>query len=115
VLGKAGLEQFTDACARDGAVMEMRRRITVVRDPAIPVIAAEVALTTTDGKTHHLSTRAARGGAANPMSDRELEDKLRAAAAGWQPGYDPAPLIAAIWALDRSEDASRLLALTVPR
>ena len=49
------------------------------------------------------------------MSDRELEDKLRAATAAWQPGYDPAPLIAAIWALDRSDDASRLLALTEPR
>jgi 2-methylcitrate dehydratase PrpD len=115
VLGKAGLEQFTDACARDGAVMEMRRRITVVRDPAIPVIAAEVALTTTDGKTHHLSTRAARGGAANPMSDRELEDKLRAAAEIWRPGHDATPLIEAIWTLDRSADAARLLALTLPR
>jgi hypothetical protein len=49
------------------------------------------------------------------MSDRELEGKLRVAAATWQPGYDPAPLIAAIWALDRSDDAARLLALTVPR
>jgi 2-methylcitrate dehydratase PrpD len=110
VLGKAGLEQFTDACARDGAVMEMRRRITVARDPAIPVIAAEVALTTTDGNTHHLSRRAA-----NPMSDRALEDKLRAAAEIWRPGHDATPLIEAIWALDRSADAARLLALTLPR
>jgi 2-methylcitrate dehydratase PrpD len=109
VLGKAGLEQFTDACARDGAVIEMRRRITVVRDPAIPVSAAEVALTTTDGKTHRLSTRTV-----NPMSDRALEDKLRAAAEIWRPGHDATPLIDAIWALDRSADASRLLALTLP-
>ena len=110
VLGKAGLAQFTDACARDAAVIETRRRITVERDPAIPVTAAEVALTTTDGKTHHLSTRAA-----NPMTDRALEDKLRAAAEIWRPGHDATPLIEAVWALDRSADAARLLALTVPR
>jgi len=110
VHGKAGLAQFTDACARDGTVIEMRRRIAVVRDPAIPVTAAEVELTTTDGKTHHLSTRAA-----NPMSDHALEDKLRAAAEIWRPGYDAAPLIEAIWALDRSPDAARLLAMTLPR
>jgi 2-methylcitrate dehydratase PrpD len=110
VHGKAGLAQFTDACARDGAVLEMRRRIVVERDPAIPVSAAEVALTTTDVKTHRLSTRAV-----NPMSDRTLEDKLRAAADTWRPGHDVTPLIEAIWTLDHSADAARLLALTLPR
>ena len=113
VKSKAGLDEFTDDCARDPAVIEMRRRIAVVRDPAIRTIAAEVELTTKDGNTHRLSTPAARGSAANPMSDRDLEDKLRAAADAWQPGYDAAPLIAAIWDLDRDADASRLLALTV--
>jgi hypothetical protein len=49
------------------------------------------------------------------MSDGDLEDKLRTIAASWQSGYDVTPLIEAIWALDRSEDASRLLALTTPR
>jgi 2-methylcitrate dehydratase PrpD len=115
VFGAAGPDQFTDACARDPAVIDMRRRIAVLRDPTIATIAAEVELGTADGETHRLSTPAARGGPANPLSDRALEDKLRAAAATWQPSYDAAPLIAAIWALDRSDDASRLLALTVPR
>lgn len=115
VLGRAGLDQFTDECARDPAVIEMRRRIEVVRDGAIPTIAAEVELTTQDGTTHRLSIPAARGSPSNPMSDRDLEDKLRTIAGSWQPGYDAAPLIEAIWMLDRSEDASRLLALTVPR
>jgi 2-methylcitrate dehydratase PrpD len=115
VLGKAGLDQFTDGCARDPAVVEMRRRVEVVRDGAIPTIAAEVELCTTDGRTHRLSTPAARGSPTNPMSDRDVEEKLRSAADGWQSGTDVAPLIAAIWALDRSEDAASVLALTVPR
>jgi 2-methylcitrate dehydratase PrpD len=114
-LGKAGLDQFTDDCARDPAVVEMRRRIEVVRDGVVATIAAQIELTTQDGTTHRLSTPAARGSPANPMTDGDLEDKLRTIAASWQPGYDAAPLIDAIWALDRSEDASRLLALTVPR
>jgi 2-methylcitrate dehydratase PrpD len=113
--GQAGPDQFTDECARDPAVIAMRRRIAVIRDPAIATIAAEVELVTADGETHHLSTPAARGGPGNPMSDRELEDKLGTAAAAWQPDHDPAPLIDAIWTLDRSDDAAKLLALTVPR
>ena len=48
-LGKAGLDQFTDDCARDPAVVEMRRRIEVVRDSAVATIAAQVELTTQDG------------------------------------------------------------------
>ena len=115
VLGQAGLAQFTDACARDPAVVAMRRRIAVVRDPAIATIAAQVELCTADGRTHRLSTPAARGSPANPMSDRDVEEKLRTVVGSWQPGYDVAPLIAAIWALDRSDDAARVLALTVPR
>ena len=114
VLGQAGLAQFTDACARDPAVVAMRRRIAVVRDPAIATIAAQVELCTADGRTHRLSTPAARGSPANPMSDRDVEEKLRTVVGSWQPGYDVAPLIAAIWALDRSDDAARVLALTVP-
>ena len=114
VLGQAGLAQFTDACARDPAVVAMRRRIAVVRDPAIATIAAQVELCTADGRTHRLSTPAARGSPANPMSDGDVEEKLRTVVGSWQPGYDVAPLIAAIWALDRSDDAARVLALTVP-
>ena len=115
VHGEAGLDQFTDTCARDPAVIELRRKVEVVRDPAIATSAAEVELWTRDGTKHRLSTQAARGSPANPMSDREIEDKLRAIAAGWRPGHDVAPLIDAVWTLDRSEDAARLLALTVPR
>ena len=78
--------------------------IEVVRDSAVATIAAQVELTTQDGTTHRLFTPAARGSPANPMTDGDLEDKLRTIAASWQPGYDAAPLIDAIWALDRSED-----------
>jgi hypothetical protein len=71
-------------------------------------------LWTTDGKRHSLSTLAARGSPSNPMSDRDIEDKLRTVADGWRPGHDVGPLIEAVWTLERSDDVSTLLALTVP-
>jgi hypothetical protein len=49
------------------------------------------------------------------MSDREIEDKLRTIAAAWRPGHDVAPLIDGVWELERSNDVSGLLALTVPQ
>jgi 2-methylcitrate dehydratase PrpD len=115
VTGKAGLDQFTDACARDPKVLALRSKVEVMRDSAFSTIAAAVEITTADGKTHKLLQSAARGSDVNPMSDKDLEAKLRTAAAGWDPRHDVAPLIDAIWALDRSTDVSRLASLVVPR
>jgi 2-methylcitrate dehydratase PrpD len=71
--GKAGLEQFTDACVNDLAVRALRGKVEVVRDEKYSTVAAAVAITTADGKTYRLSQEAARGSDANPMSDRDLE------------------------------------------
>lgn len=113
--GKAGLDQFSDACVRDGEVLALRRRIEVVRDDAFSTIAAAVEITTADGVTHKLSQAAARGSDVNPLDDAALEGKLKAAAAEWDRSCDAAPLIEAIWTLDKSADVSKLASLAVPR
>lgn len=115
VLGKAGLDQFTDACVNDPEVKAMRRRIEVTGDPAISTIAVEVDVFTSDGKKHSVSTQAARGSSANPLKDAEIERKLLDEARSWRPNHDVRPLIDAVWALDRSGDVSNLAAMTVPR
>jgi 2-methylcitrate dehydratase PrpD len=115
VTGKAGLDQFTDACVNDPAVIEMRRRIEVASDPAISTIAAEMDFFTTDGRQHSVATQAARGSSSNPMTDTEIEDKLRAEAGRWRPGHDIQPLIDAVWTLDKCSDVSVLTAMTVPQ
>jgi 2-methylcitrate dehydratase PrpD len=113
--GKAGVEQFTDACVNDAKVLALRSKVSVLHDERFPTTSAAVEIITADGKTHKVSTAAARGSEANPMSDRDLEDKLRIAAAGAIPGNDIAPLIKAIWQLDESKDIAKLASLTVPR
>ena len=115
VTGKAGVEQFTDACVNDAKVLALRGKVSVVRDERFQTTSAAVEITTADGKSHKVSTEAARGSESNPMSDKDLEDKLRIAAAGAIPGNDIAPLIGAIWQLDDSKDISKLASLTVPR
>jgi hypothetical protein len=68
-----------------------------------------------DGKSYQLAQAAARGSDQNPMSDKDIEDKLRTSAAGWDPRHDVAPLIDAVWALEKSADVSNLALLAVPR
>jgi 2-methylcitrate dehydratase PrpD len=111
--GEAGLEQFTDACVNDPAMAALRRKIEVVRDGSFSTIAAGVEITTSDGAVHRLSQTAARGSDANPMSDRDLEQKLKTAAASLS--LDATQLIDAVWGLDKSADVSGLASLAVPK
>jgi 2-methylcitrate dehydratase PrpD len=115
VTGKAGVEQFTDVWVQDARVQALRGKVEVTRDESFATVAAAVAIATADGKLHKLSTAAARGSDANPMSDKDLEEKLRNAAADAIPHIDISPLIDAVWQVDNSADISKLAALTVPR
>jgi len=115
VTGKAGVDEFTDACVNDPKVLALRGKVTVLRDEAFPTTSAAVEIATADGKVHKVAQAAARGSADNPMSDRDLEDKLRTAAANAIAGCDIEPLIGAVWQLDAREDISGLALLSTPR
>ena len=110
--GQAGLDQFSDACVRDPEVLKLRSKVEVVRDERFSTVAAAVEITTSDGQTFKLEQSAARGSDANPLSDSDLEQKLRAAASLWDPRFDVAPLIDTIWNVETSADVSRLVSLT---
>jgi len=113
VHGGAGLGQFTDACVNDPAVAVLRRKVEVIRDGSFSTIAAAVKITTSDGTVHRLAQTAARGSDVNPMSDRDLEQKLKTAAASLS--LDATPLIDAVWGLDKTADVSGLASLAVPK
>jgi 2-methylcitrate dehydratase PrpD len=110
ITGKAGVDQFTDACVRNPQVQALRGKVEVVRDEGFHTSAAAIEITTADGKTLRLSQSQMRD-----MTDKALEQKLRDAMAGCDPRHAITPLIDAIWQLDKSDDVSKLAALTVPR
>ena len=47
------------------------------------------------------------------MSDADIEAKVRELARHGCPGLDPAPLIDAVWSLDRATDAGAIVRLAV--
>src|SRR5215469_3935847 len=85
VHGKAGIDQFTDACVDDPRVLALRRKVEVLRDETFSTIAAAVDIATADGVVHRRSQSAARGSDVNPMNDQDLEQKLKATAEIWNP------------------------------
>jgi 2-methylcitrate dehydratase PrpD len=114
LFGKVLVAHYTDACVNDPAVADLRRRITLVDDPRIPVEAARVELRTRDGAEHAVMIDFARGSVQRPMTDAELEDKLMTLASGTLSEPRARALIDAVWSLDRSDDAASLIRLTIP-
>jgi len=114
LFGEASLAQYTDACVRDPAVLALRAKVHVERDDTIDVAAAAVHMLTKDGASRVIKVPAARGSLAHPLTDREIENKLRSLARRWCAGHDIQPLIDAVWALDRADDASLPIRLSVP-
>jgi 2-methylcitrate dehydratase PrpD len=115
IAGRAGIDEFTDACVRDPRFAALRGKVTVRGDEHVDTDAATVAITTADGKLHQVSQSHARGSTFNPMTEQELEDKLRHIAAAWNPRHDIAPLLDAIRRLETCANAADVAALTVPR
>jgi 2-methylcitrate dehydratase PrpD len=110
--GAADLAQFSDAAVRDPAVSALRGRVTVERDAAIPVEAADVRIELMDGQEFQIRIPHGRGSLQRPLSDREIEDKVRALARHGGFKADVSPLIDAIWSIERADDVAAIVRLT---
>jgi 2-methylcitrate dehydratase PrpD len=111
--GVAGVAQFEDACVNSEEILTLRRRVRVADRAGTPVEAAYVTITLTDGRELTGYVAQGRGTPRRPMSDADIEVKVRELARHGCPGLDPAPLIDAVWSLDRTADAGALLRLAV--
>jgi 2-methylcitrate dehydratase PrpD len=79
--GRAGLEQFTDERARDPAVRSLAAKISYQIDPANEYprnFSGHLRAVLADGSVRELRQPHMRGGAREPLSDRELAGKFEA-------------------------------------
>ena len=93
------------------AVLALRSKVSAEDDASIPADAAVVSLRTTSGDLLSAHIAHARGSIARPLSDRELEAKLRDLAAHGAPGVDAGRLIETVWAIDKGKDVGDLITL----
>jgi 2-methylcitrate dehydratase PrpD len=110
--GAAGVKEYSDACVNDPAVLALRAKVAAEDDASIPPDGAVVTLRTASGDMRSAHIAHARGSLARPLSDRELEAKLRDLAAYGAPGVDAGRLIDAIWTLDKTNNAAESTNLT---
>lgn len=112
LFGAAGLKEYEDACVADPNVRALAAKTTAIADDSVPVESAYVTLETGDGKfEHHI--RHGRGTPGRPMSDAELDAKVRGLVDFGSPFVDADRLIAAVRGIEGEADASGIMAMTV--
>jgi 2-methylcitrate dehydratase PrpD len=115
IYGKAGVAEYSDARAIEPSVQVFGERVEVQDDPSIAVEAIALSVRTVDGRTLVGEVAHALGSLGRPMTDAQIEAKVRTHAAINAPTADVDRLIAAVWALDRSGDAAEVARLSAAR
>ena len=110
--GRAGVAEFSDARVAAQDVLALRGKVSVHQEAGHSVDGARVEITLVDGRVLDHVVKAARGSTDNPLSDADISAKFKALAAHGCPGFDPQPLLDALWRLDEAPDAGRVIALS---
>lgn len=114
LFGTAGLREFEDAAVRDPAVVAFRARTKAQLDANSPRGAATASVRTVDGSTLTATVLHAKGSTEEPLSDQEIEAKVRDSALhGDFPG-EIGNVIAAAWGIDAVANIDSLMAAVTP-
>ena len=112
LLGTASPHEFSTAVVMDPAVAAMRGKVRAKLDPAMADGAARVTLRLRDSTILTETVLHARGSLHAPLTDSDLEAKLRDCARQGGFAGDVGALIAAVWSLDEADSVAPLMELT---
>lgn len=112
VRGKAGLDEFSDACVAEAKVLPIGDKLTFIDDASYSVESASIALRMRGGTKYSHHIKAARGGLGNPLRDADLTLKLETLAAWGGSGCAPLPLAQSLWSLEARTEAGSVIRLS---
>jgi 2-methylcitrate dehydratase PrpD len=107
--GAAGVLEFSEPIVFQPEVVRLREKVTAELDTSLPDGAARVSIRTRSGNILVEEVMSARGSLANPLSDRDIETKLRECARSGEARCDPERLIEAVWRLETLSDIAPLV------
>jgi 2-methylcitrate dehydratase PrpD len=114
---QAGKHEFSDPFVASDAMQAMQRRVKTEFDPAIEAmgfdkVRSRITITRKDGtQVEGWADERYRGGPDNPMTDAEVEAKMRSCCAGVLDSAAQDRLIDAVWNIGSAEDATGIVGL----
>lgn len=109
LLGAAGVVEFSDAIVFRPDIAALRQKVGAVLDASLPDGAARVTIQLTSGETFSEVVMAAKGSLADPLSDGDIEAKLRNCGRLGGSGWDVDRIIDDVWRLDTLAEVSSLM------
>ncbi len=114
VQGAAGVAQFTDACVREPAIVELRGKVTTQADASCDTAAAHVDMMLKDGRRLSRHIPHATGSLEKPMTDADIEKKFHELAAASRSECHAWDVIEIAWSLERLNDAAKFVQAAAP-
>ena len=109
LLGAAGVTEFVDATVFRPDIVSLRQKVRAMLDTSLPDGAARVIVQLTSGETFEKLAMEAKGSLADPLSDRDIEAKLRECARLGGTDWDIDRIIDDVWRLEHLADVSSLM------
>jgi 2-methylcitrate dehydratase PrpD len=109
LIGAAGVSEFSQAAVARLDIAALRRKVRAVLDASLPDGAARIDLQLASGESLEETVMAAHGSLADPLSDADIEAKLRDCLRLGGSDWDGEGLINAVWRLDSLADLSGLM------
>jgi len=106
--GAAGEHQYSDERVNAPEVRALRAKISATADAQLTEIAAHVTVKLKNGSALEKRIDRVVGSAENPMSDRDLEMKVRGLAHGVLPAAQTDAVIALAWKIDEIADVAEV-------
>lgn len=109
LLGRAGVTEFEQETVVRPDIAQLRGKVRAELDREMPDGAARVTLRLSSGDVLTEAVISPRGSQAAPLSDSDIEEKLRDGVRTGRSDWDADRVIDAIWRLDAADDVGNLM------
>lgn len=113
--GRGGIPEFSDPKAMSSEAVAFRAKVEAVRDDSLPRGAARMVVRMANGAEYQTTVLHARGSFEKPLTDGDLEAKLRELVEHAGTGLDAGAIIAGVRGLDRNPGVADLMAAAATR
>jgi 2-methylcitrate dehydratase PrpD len=107
--GAAGVPEFAEPMVFRPDIVSLRQKVRAELDTSLPDGAARVGIRLVSGETLSETVMAARGSLADPLSDFDIEAKLRDCSRLGGTAWNADTVIEDVWRLDALADVSSLM------